>query len=79
MKRVQAACLNQTIHFQLKEDIGHDDAINNIKEEYANYKAVLERSHTKYKITEEKVQDDGSIIIKIKKQYNSYDVGNYLD
>lgn len=79
MKRIQAACLNQIIHFKLKEDICRDDAIKNVKKEYANYIALLERNNTIYKIFEEKLLDDGSIIIKIKRQYNNYDICDYLD
>lgn len=79
MKRVQSACLSQTIHFQLKEDLGHDLAVRHVKEEYENYKKQLERNKTKYKIIDEKAQDDGSIIVKVKKQVIGYDVGNYLE
>ena len=28
MKRVKAACICQTLHFQLKEDVGHDYAVS---------------------------------------------------
>ena len=79
MKRVKAACICQTIHFMLKEDIGHDYAVKLVNEEYEQYKAKLERSHTRYKIVEETVQPDGSIMVKIMKQYNASPVGNYLD
>ena len=43
------------------------------------YKAALERNRTQYKIVEEKVLPDDSILIKVKKQYNSCDVGDYLN
>lgn len=79
MKRIQSACLNQTIHFQLKDDVCHDDAVKYAKTEYANYKIMLEAKKTKYKILDEKQQSDGSIIIKIKRQYNTYDTGDYLE
>lgn len=79
MKRVKAACICQTIHFMLKEDLGHDYAVKIVKKEYENYIAGLERNNTKYKILDEIVQPDGSIIIKIRKQYNNSDVGEYLD
>lgn len=36
-------------------------------------------SNPKYKILEETDQPDGSIMVKIIKQYNSSPVGNYLD
>lgn len=78
MKRVKAACICQTLHFMLKEDVGHDYAISLVKEEVANYKKSLERAGTVYKIVDENVQEDGSIIIKIIKQYNACPVGDYL-
>lgn len=78
MKRIQSACLNQTIHFQLKDDIEHSLAVSSVQAEYDSYKAALDQNHTKYKILEEAEQDDGSIRIKIKRQYNHYDSGDYL-
>lgn len=79
MKRVKAACICQTLHFLLKEDLGHEYAARQVQEEVAHYKKTLERNHTKYKIVEETVQPDDSIIIRIIKQYNASPVGNYLD
>ena len=79
MKRVKAACICQTLHFMLKEDVGHDYALKLVKEEYGQYRAKLERNHTQYKIVEETEQPDGSIMVKIMKQYNTSPVGNYLD
>lgn len=79
MKRIKEACICQTLHFMLKEEVGHDYAVRIVQEEIAKYKASLEKSGTKYKILEEMEQPDGSVIIKIKKQYNSSPVGSYLD
>ena len=79
MKRIKEACICQTLHFMLKEEVGHDYAVRIVQEEIAKYKASLEKSGTKYKILEETEQHDGSVIIKIKKQYNSSPVGSYLD
>ena len=59
MKRVQAACICQTLHFTLKDD--------------------LERNHTLHKIVDETTQEDGSVIVRIIKQYNQSPVGSYLD
>ncbi len=78
MKRVKAACICQTLHFQLKEDAPHDYAVRLVAEEVEHYKAQLNRTHTKYKIVEETNQPDGSIIIKIIKQYNACNVGDYI-
>ena len=38
MKRVKAACLTQTLHFMLKEDIGHSYAVKLVNEEVKKYK-----------------------------------------
>lgn len=79
MKRVKAACLEQTLHFMLKEDLGHALAVSEVKKELAHYKEQLERSHTKYQILSEEQQPDGSLLVRIKKQYNNHDCGAYMD
>jgi len=79
MKRVKYACLDQTIHFQLKEDlVSHEAAARAVKDELTQFKAQLERKRSKFKIVEETVQSDDSIILKVKRQYNDYDCGDYL-
>lgn len=79
MKRVKAACITQTLHFLLKEDVGHEYAVKLVKEEIEKYKEQLNRNKTQYRILSEETQADGSVIIEIKKQYNTSPVGNYLD
>ena len=79
MKRVKAACICQTLHFMLKDDLGHDYAMKLVKEEVVKYKASLDNNRTKYKIVSEETQPDGSVIIRIIKQYNTSPVGDYLD
>ena len=79
MKRVKAACICQTLHFMLKEDVAHDYAVRLVQDEVARYKKNLERNHTRYKIVEETAQPDGSILVKVIKQYNTSPVGDYLD
>ena len=79
MKRVQAACICQTLHFMLKEDIEHSMAARQVGEEVEKYKRSLEATKTKYRIIEEKKLDDDSYVIKIKKQYSTSPVGDYLD
>lgn len=79
MKRVQYACLEQTLHFTLKEDLGHAEAAETVQREVELYKRKLDQSRTRYQIIEESKQPDGSYIIKIKKQYNHHDCGPYLD
>lgn len=63
----------------LKDGLGRDYAAKLVREEVEHYKRTLERNRTKYKITEESVQSDGSVIVKIIKQYNNSDVGEYLN
>ena len=79
MKRIKEACLLQTIHFQLKEDLEHDPAVQAVRAEVEHYKTQLDRSRTRYQITEEAEQPDGSILIHIKKQYNNPSCGAYMD
>lgn len=79
MKRVKAACITQTLHFMLKEDVGSEYAKRMVQEEVKKYKGSLDRGRTKYKILSEETQEDGSVVIEIKKQYNTSPVGNYLD
>ena len=79
MKRIQSAYLSQTIHFQLKEDVEHALAVEQVRQEYAHYKQLLERNRTQYKILEETEQPDGSIVIRIKKQVSQYKVGDWFD
>ena len=76
MKRVKAACICQTLHFMLKEDAEHDLAVRLVKEEIAQYKKNLEKNRTQYKIIEEIEQPDGSVMLKVIKQYNSTSVGD---
>lgn len=79
MKRIKEACISQTLHFMLKEDAPRDYAARLVKEEIEKYKESLAKAGTKYRIIEETPQSDGSVIIKIKKQYNASPVGSYLD
>ncbi len=79
MKRVQSACICQTLHFMLKDDISHEEAVSSVNAEVEKYKADLEKSGSKYKILDEHRESDDSVIIKIIKQYSNCDVGDYMD
>lgn len=78
MKRIDAACICQTLHFFQKDEISKERNEKLSREEIEKYKQSLEKSNTEYKILEEKKQTDGSIIIKVIKQYNNSPVGEYL-
>lgn len=79
MKRIKAACLEQTIHFQLKDGISLEQAKRQVRQEYESYKTQMDRHRIQYKIIEEAEQSNGSLIIRIKKQNNTQPVGSYLD
>ena len=79
MKRIKAACICQTLHFQLKEDMEHSIAVKMVQDEVERYKTGLKRNRIIHKILSEEAQPDGSILLKVIKQYNSSPIGDYLD
>lgn len=79
MKRIKAACIYKTIHFQLKEDLDHASAAAAAEQEAAAYQASLERKRTQYRILEKATQPDGSVLMKLKMQHNDHPCGDYLD
>ena len=79
MKRIKAACITQTLHFLLKEDVSSDYAKKLVTEEVKKYKDSLNKNKIQYKILSEETLADGSVIIEIKKQYNTSPIGHYLD
>lgn len=71
----------QTLLFSQKEDCGlnceQQRRLN--LEELARYKASMDRSRTRYQITEETEQPDGSVLVRVRKQYNDKaDVSEYF-
>ena len=81
MKRVQAACILQTLVFQQKEDsyLSKEKKTALNKEEVEKYKASLEKNKTRFQIAEETEQEDGSILLRVRKQYNDKtDVAEYF-
>ena len=79
MKRIKAACITQTLCFSNYAGETTEYAKKAIVQEYEKYKAQLKKNGTKYKILSEKTNEDGSIVIEVKKQYNSFPVGEYLN
>ena len=79
MRRIRYACLEETIHFLMKEEwADRTAAARAVQEEVALYKTQLEQSRKKYKILEQSLQPDQSVIMKVLKQYNNYDYGDYI-
>ncbi|MGI5883478.1 MAG: hypothetical protein ACOX83_00765 [Candidatus Spyradocola sp.] len=79
MKRIVSACLHQTILFSSKEDLPREWAVRAVQEEYAAYRRQLDERKIPYRIVEETAREDGSILVRVKRQNNQYDVGTYLD
>lgn len=73
MKRVKAACILQTLIFMQKEDaqLSKEEALKLNTDEFERYIESLKDSDTKYSIDEKEETADGSVIIKIRKQYSS--------
>lgn len=72
MKRVKAACIQQTLVFMQKEDCGLSKAsiLETNRKELEHYKQTMDRTRTRYQIVSEEEQEDGSIIVRVRKQYN---------
>lgn len=71
MKRVLSACLEQTLCFDTSKDaIPHED--------YRHYLSNLNKKHIKYEIIDSQTADNGSLVVKIKKEYNDYSTEGYL-
>lgn len=82
MKRVKAACILQTLVFSQKPEMGYskERALKISLEEVEHYKATLERSKTRYQIVDTTEQEDGSVVVRVRKQYNDKtDVSEYFE
>lgn len=73
MKRVKSACILQTLVFAQKPDSGFSKecALKVNHEEFEHYKATLERARTRYQIDDTVEQEDGSLVVRVRKQYNN--------
>lgn len=81
MKRVKAACILQTLVFAQKEDCGlsRNSILDTNRREFEHYKQTLERTHTRYQIVSCDEQEDGSLIVRVRKQYiDKADVSEYF-
>ena len=82
MKRVKAACVQQTLVFSQKEDMGYskEQMLQINHDEIEHYKRRLENTRIRHQIIDTIEQEDGSIIIHVRKQYNDKaDVSEYFD
>ena len=80
MKRIQSACLQQTLRFYNRDEtLTGDDARKAVAIEVETYRRRMERNHVRHQIVSETQQEDGSVLLAVKKQYNGHDCGMYLD
>lgn len=79
MKRIQFACLSQTIRFERNEKLDREEGIAMALEERERYLKRLDQTGTVYRVDRKEQLEDGTPILVLRRQYNSYSVGNYLD
>ena len=82
MKRVKSGCILQTLIFIQKEEYGFDKETQLMynREELEKYKAELLRNKTRHQILSTEEQENGSIIIRVRKQINDkVDVSEYFN
>lgn len=81
MKRIQSACILQTLVFSQKEDSGctPEQALQLNQAEVEHYKSTLTRTRTRHQITDVQQREDGAIVVRVRKQYNAKaDVDEYF-
>lgn len=78
MKRIKAACICQTLRFLPKDDLPRDMAAELAEEEVQAYQKGMDAAGTRYRVQKRNTQPDGSIELKVIKQYNQCPVGDYL-
>lgn len=84
---LQAVCsliisLKKTLVFAQRDDCGltHEQQLKVNHDEVSHYKAMMDRSRTRYQIAEETEQSDGSVLVRVRKQYNDKaDVSEYFN
>ena len=83
MKRIKSACIQQTITFfqnNPEPGVSKETLLDLTRKEVERYEAGLKRNGVNYQIIDTAEQDDGSILIHVKKQYNDrVDVSEYFD
>lgn len=72
MRRILSACLLQTMRFDTTKEA-------NPEQDFSIFCKKLDKSSVKYTIEEKTTEADGSLVVKIRKQYNSYRVDGYLE
>lgn len=71
MRRITSACLLQTMRFDTTNDADPE-------REFQIYCGKLDRKKTVYVVEDTQKEPDGSLIVKIRKQYNTYKTDGYI-
>lgn len=71
MKRVVSACVEQTLRFDTSKEANPQD-------DFKQYLSKLNKKHTKYEVMDTQIDKDGSLVVKIKKEYNNYSTDEYM-
>lgn len=79
MKRIRFACLSQTVHFERNEKLGQEEATRMALLERGRYLKRLEETGTAYRIDQQYQLEDGTPVLVLRRQYNSYAPGDYLN
>lgn len=72
MRRILNACLQQTMRFDTMGEIPPE-------KEYELYCEKMNKKGVKYVVDEKTSMPDGSLVIKIRRQYNTYPADGYLE
>ena len=78
MKRITSACLEQTLLFSLKEHVSPEADRESVRQEYEHYKKQMDHKRVRYEILAEEEQGDGTLRVRVKRQYNNYPWDGYL-
>lgn len=79
MKRIKFACLSQTIRFERNEKLDPEEATQLALQERERYLKRLDDTKTVYRIDKQYQMPDGTPVLELRRQYNSYPIGTYLD
>lgn len=66
MKRIVSACLEQTQRFESENDC-------------QTYLHTLQRKHIKHQLLDKAQEQDGCVVIRIRREYNGYSIGSYFE
>lgn len=81
MKRIKSACILQTLVFLQKEDCGmcRNSVLEANRQELKRYKQNMDHTRIRYQIISEEEQEDCSILVHVRKQYNDKaDISEYF-